>query len=255
MELNQDTYSKENVVKQYDQLDFIFKGEQAIFSEYNAFLKDAAVLDIGIGAGRTTQYLTKLCKTYVGVDYSNAFVNHCKRKFVKTKNALFQFADARQMPQFADKSFDFIIFSFNGIDCVDFVGRTSIMNECRRLLANDGIFCFSFHNSSYIPKLFSLLLAKNPFKWPAMWNRYKMVNKLNPNKEAYLKKDYVILRDGADDFGTDVMYLKPAFQVQMLNEIGFTQQGFYDVAKGHNIPASDMADSKAQWIYCVNKKK
>jgi ubiquinone/menaquinone biosynthesis C-methylase UbiE len=253
MELNQEAYNKQNVIEQYDQMQFLFKAEEKIFRKYSAFFKKSSVLDIGIGAGRTTQYLAKLCDKYVGIDYSQNFINHCKKKLSTLTNASFEFADARSMPQFRDNSFDFILFSFNGIDCLDNDGRNLVLKECKRLLKNGGLFCFSFHNFNTIPKLFSLILSKNPFKLKASWHRYKMVNKLNPEIKIFINKDYIILRDGENNFESEIMYTKPANQLKELVNLGFEPVCFYDAEKGNEIPVLKLTGSKAQWIYTVTK--
>lgn len=255
MELNQKTYNSESVIAEYDQLQFLFKAEQIIFKKYESVLKKASVLDIGIGAGRTTQFLAKLCNKYKGVDYSQNFINHCKSKFSELQNATFEFADARHMKTFPDESFDFIIFSFNGIDCLDLEGRKQVLKECKRVLKSNGLFCFSFHNFKTIPKLYSLIMSKNPFKWKQSLHRYKMVNKLNPKRNSFKDEKFVILRDGADNFGTDVMYTQPKFQLEQLKNLGFEPLCFYDAEKGIEIPTSKLFDSKAQWIYSVIKIK
>lgn len=253
MELNQQTYNNENVITEYDRFDFLFKAENHILIELRNYLRNASVLDIGIGAGRTTKRLASLSEKYEGIDYSENFVEHCKKKFSSIQNASFNFADARFMPQFSSNSFDFILFSFNGIDCVDMEGRKLIIGESKRLLKSGGMFCFSFHNFYTIPKLYSLYVSKNPLKWNASWYRYKMVNKLNPSQDNFSNRDYIILRDGENNFKTDVMYTRPEFQLQMLRNYGFEPVCFYDAEKGIKIPVSQLGESKAQWIYALTK--
>ena len=255
MEQNQETYNKEDVIAQYDQFDFLFKAEEKIFIKLHSSLQKSSVLDIGIGAGRTTMHLAKLCEKYLGIDYSQNFIDHCKRKFPNFQNSSFEFADARSMTQFADNSFDFILFSFNGIDCIDIEGRGQVLQECQRLLKNGGKFCFSFHNFYTIPKLYSLYVSKNPLKWKVSWNRYKMVNKLNPERRTFLNKDYIILRDGENNFKSEVMYTKPEFQLEMLKNYGFEPICFYDAEKGIKITPLQLSESKAQWIYSLAKLK
>jgi len=255
MELNQETYNNEEVVAEYDKFDFLFKAEEKLFIKLHSPLRKSSVLDIGIGAGRTTQHLAKLCDKYTGIDYSQNFINHCQKKFHGLRNASFDFADARSMPQFANNSFDFILFSFNGIDCIDMEGRERVLQECKRLLKNGGMFCFSFHNFYTIPKLYSLYMSKNPLKWKASLYRYKMVNKLNPEIDTFKDKNYIILRDGENNFKSDVMYIKPEFQLEMLRSYGFEPICFYDAEKGDKITALKLAESKAQWIYALTKIK
>lgn len=253
MELNQETYNKEDVIAQYDQFHFLFKAERKIFDQLDSALKNASVLDIGIGAGRTTEYLANTCYTYVGIDYSQNFISLCKKKFSLLKNVSFEFADARSMPQFADDSFDFILFSFNGIDSIDIEGRNLVLKECKRLLKNGGFFCFSFHNFYTISKLYSFYLSKNPLKWHSSWYRYKMVNKLNPEINTFTNENYIILRDGENNFESEITYLKPEFQLMLLRETGFEPLSFHDVEKGTPLSEKDLTHSKAQWIYIVAK--
>ncbi len=253
MELNQETYNNEKVIADYDKFDFLFKAENHILIKLRSYLQKSYVLDIGIGAGRTTKRLVNLCDKYIGIDYSENFVEHCKKKFSGLENVSFSFADARSIPQFADDSFDFILFSFNGIDCIDMEGRKLVMEECKRLLKSGGMFCFSFHNFYTIPKLYSLYVSKNPLKWNASWYRYKMVNKLNPDQNSFSDRNYIILRDGENNFKSDVMYTKPEFQLEMLRNFGFDPVCFYDAERGIKIPALKLSESKAQWIYALTK--
>lgn len=255
MELNQEAYNNQDVIAEYAKFDFLFKAESHILIKLKTYLRKSAVLDIGMGAGRTTKHLASLCDIYKGIDYSENFVEHCKMKFQGLKNASFSFADARSMQQFDDNSFDFILFSFNGIDCIDMEGRKLVMEECKRLLKDGGMFCFSFHNFYTIPKLYSLYVSKNPLKWNASWRRYKTVNKLNPDQESFSRKDYIILRDGENNFKSDVMYIKPEFQLDMLRNDGFEPVCFYDAEKGIKIPILQLGESKAQWIYALTKLK
>lgn len=255
MELNQQTYNSQNVIADYEKNDFLFKAENHILIKLRSYLRNASVLDIGIGAGRTTKRLVNLCDKYTGIDYSENFIEHCKEKFSSVQNASFHFGDARFMPQFVSNSFDFILFSFNGIDCVDMEGRKLIIAESKRLLKDKGMFCFSFHNFYTIPKLYSLYVSKNPLKWNASWHRYKMVNKMNPDQQSFSNRDYIILRDGENNFETDVMYTKPKFQLQMLKNYGFEPVCFYDAEKGTKIAVSQLGDSKAQWIYALTELK
>src|SRR5664279_1295109 len=101
------------------------------------------ILDLGIGAGRTIAPLRAVSPDYIGVDYAPEMVEHCRRRFPGVDVRL---GDARSLSQFANASFDLIVFSCNGICMVDHDGRMAILREVRRLLAPDGVFIFSTRN-------------------------------------------------------------------------------------------------------------
>jgi SAM-dependent methyltransferase len=103
-----------------------------------------AVLDLGVGGGRTTPYLSRIAARYVGVDYSEAMVRACKRKFPTLD---FVLADASDLSVFENDSFDAIVFSFNGLDSVvPGERRSRCLRECLRVLRPTGLLIFSTHN-------------------------------------------------------------------------------------------------------------
>src|SRR5262249_11469211 len=104
-----------------------------------------AILDIGVGGGRTTPHLSGISGRYVGVDYSKAMVETCRRRFPTLE---FRNCDATDMRQFADSAFDAVVFSFNGIDSIrSGEGRARCLAEISRVLTPEGIFIFSSHNA------------------------------------------------------------------------------------------------------------
>ena len=68
-----------------------------------------------------------------------------------------------QWKVFKDNSFDFVLFSFNGIDSFSHKDRIAALREVRRVLRNDGIFYFSSHNLNWIG-LKDLFTIKNSIK-------------------------------------------------------------------------------------------
>ena len=113
--------------------------------------RGAAILDIGVGGGRTTPYLVAKASHYVGVDYVKAMIDACAAKF---PNNLFRCADATRLIGFEDASFDIVVFSFNGIDAIPTrEGRLRCFAEVFRVLAPGGLFIFSSHNAKMLLSL------------------------------------------------------------------------------------------------------
>jgi SAM-dependent methyltransferase len=130
------------IAREYARLDYLTPCERWLVETYVA--PGAAVLDLGVGGGRTTPYLLARAGRYLGVDYSAEMIRHCRQKFPGVE---FCEADAANMAQLQDKSFDVIFFSFNGIDWLwPSEKRWSCIGECRRLLRAGGVLVFSSHN-------------------------------------------------------------------------------------------------------------
>ena len=128
--INRSTMS--TVVADYGWRDDLHQSERAALDTILERVKGRRILDLGVGAGRTVKGLREVSADYVGVDYVQEMVDYCRARFPDVR---FEQGDARSMPQFADGSFDLVVFSCNGICMVDHAGRLRILSEVRRLLA------------------------------------------------------------------------------------------------------------------------
>jgi ubiquinone/menaquinone biosynthesis C-methylase UbiE len=139
-------YRDPEVVSLYASLDYLTACERLLFSTY---LKPGmAILDLGVGGGRTTPCLSQKASRYVGVDYSEEMVRTCRNKFPGLE---FMVADASDLSAFRDASFDAIVIAFNGLDCLfPNEKRRQCLRECRRILRADGVLVFSSHNARSI---------------------------------------------------------------------------------------------------------
>ena len=135
-------YNAPDVASHYARLDYLTPCERLLIDEYVKEGMD--VLDLGVGGGRTTPYLSRLARRYVGVDYAAEMVRVCHDKFPHLD---FMEADAANMTALSDGSFDIVFFSFNGLDVLSPDDkRWSCLSECHRLLRPGGTFIFSSHN-------------------------------------------------------------------------------------------------------------
>jgi SAM-dependent methyltransferase len=102
-----------------------------------------AVLDIGMGGGRTTGLLTPRARSYVGVDVSPEMVALARRRF---PGADLRVGDARELRGLPDQHFDLVCFSYNGLDALDHADRGSALAEMARVVAPEGRVLFSSLN-------------------------------------------------------------------------------------------------------------
>src|SRR5688572_6103499 len=152
-----EVWNRPGVVDDYARESHLQPPEEAIFSALIRDLHNLDMLDIGIGGGRTTFHFAKLCRRYVGTDISEGMIEACRRRFANWPDTVsFQVSDATKMPQFRDGEFDVVMFSFNGIDCIDPQGRLAALGEIARVLKPGGVFIFSAHNTRALPMRMSL---------------------------------------------------------------------------------------------------
>lgn len=142
VDTNLQVYDTSEVAAHYAALDYLTPCEKALFE---AFLKQGdAILDLGVGGGRTTAYLSRLASRYVGVDYAPKMVAACQRKFPRLE---FLVADATSLALLGDGNFDSVVMAFNGMDyLVPGDSRRRCLAEIHRVLKKDGVFVFSSHN-------------------------------------------------------------------------------------------------------------
>ena len=195
-ELNQELYESAKIVDEYsNQLD-LQKPEYVIFDLLKHKINQMKMLDIGIGGGRTTKHFASVVQEYLGVDYSKPMIEACKRKFPENDNIRFKVADVRDLRFLKTNSFDLVLFSFNGLDCIiNYDDRIKALVEIKRVLKESGIFIFSTHNLYNLKQLYSLKICKNPIFYA---KRVLKLSKLVVNNgipATFRKADWAIIND------------------------------------------------------------
>jgi SAM-dependent methyltransferase len=148
---NHSTYQQDSVVENFVRQSNLYPAEELIFAKYGSAIATAHVLDIGVGGGRTTNYLLSRCRSYRAIDYSPAMINACRRRFPECAPDVFLVGDARDLSAERAEGFDFVLFSFNGLDYVDHEDRLRVLAEIRRVLRPGGLFFFSTHSLFAFP--------------------------------------------------------------------------------------------------------
>lgn len=249
--VNQNTYSRDDVIKYYQKLEPLFEAEKVLFEKLLPTIKDSKLLELGIGGGRATKHLLQISVDYVGLDYVAKFAEETGKKFPSAKILC---GDARNLSDFADQTFDFVLFAFNGIDYVSNEDRLKVLSEVRRVLKTDGIFMFSSHNRDYeyfkkLPWHHQIQLNAGYFKFVIHCLRH-LPNHFKMKKHETFADDYAIVNDGDHRFSLLTYHIGIEKQTAQLNETGFKQIEAYD-SKG-NLTGKDIA---SPWIYYLARKK
>ncbi len=148
-------FSSEDAVATYTRSTSLMPAEAHLFRRY--LPAGMAILDVGVGGGRTTPTLSALASSYVGLDYAEKMVQHCQATYPSLR---FEVGNAADLSRFPEASFDAVVFSFNGVDCLfPDEQRHRFLDEARRVLRTGGRLILSQHNAR---ALFIVPLREGP---------------------------------------------------------------------------------------------
>jgi SAM-dependent methyltransferase len=233
--------SMRGAVEEYSSLvkEGLSRQERASVDSVLGEVRGRRILDLGVGAGRTVKPLLSVSENYVGIDYVQEMVDHCRGEHPGVR---FERADARSLTQFKDGSFDLVFFSCNGICMVDHPGRLQILAEVRRVLASGGIFIFSTcnRNSPASSALFTFPqfeFSVNPARLAIRLGRFavqtsrSLINRLRYRKHQINTVEYAIRNDIYHDYGTMLYFIDSQAQVAQLISAGFDREvAIFDLA-------------------------
>lgn len=248
--INKTTYARPDVLKYYHGVDALFKTERMLFDKLYPKIKDSKILDIGVGGGRTTSYLMDISPDYTGVDYVAEFA---EQTAIKYPEARILWADATDLKEFESDSFDFVLFSYNGLDSISNQDRHKVLKETHRVLKNGGIFMFSSHNRDY--RNFNKLPWQRTFHFDLRYVIFflhcilHLPNHFKMKKHEVYTDDYAIVNDGDHRYSLLLYYISIGKQVEQLLKHGFVDIEAYD-GEGRQIEA----DTSSHWIYYLATK-
>lgn len=253
--VNRNTWKLPGTVHVYEHLrGWTDPGERAALEHVAAQVRDKPILDIGVGAGRTTPLLLAISRDYIGIDYTPEMVEACRAHH---PGARIEHMDARDLGRFADGQFALVVFSFNGIDAVHVDDRPKVLREVRRVLQPGGIFIVSAHNR-HGPGHGEKPTLHVDFTWNPLklgWRTLKLARSLprslrNARRLRALNEtheDWSIMNAGAHDFGIVVVYTTLAEQKRQLRAAGFEIETVFDNVAGR--PVADNADTSGIWWF------
>ena len=136
------SWGDSDVVAQFATDGYTDAGEAAAFGHVGEWTH-GAVLDIGVGGGRTAGLLKPFARSYVGLDASAEMVALARRRFPGTE---LRVGDARELGELPEGHFDLVLFSYNGLDALDHTDRGVALSEMARVVAPEGRVLFSSLN-------------------------------------------------------------------------------------------------------------
>jgi SAM-dependent methyltransferase len=260
--INRRTWQQPATVRAYQRLQgWTDPGEKAAFDHVAAEVRSRPILDIGVGAGRTTGLLQAISTQYVGIDYTEQMVQACRARHPEARILKM---DARDLSSFDDNQFALVVFSFNGIDAVDLADRHKVMRQVHRVLQANGIFIVSAHNRlgpghgerprwqvqfSWNPFKLAWRVARSTRSWLRSLPNYRRLRVLNESHP-----EWAVMNAAAHDFGIVVMYTTLAEQKRQLDAAGFRPELVLDNVRG--LPVADDADVRdVWWFHYVARKR
>ena len=245
-----DFWNSSATVVNYSRPAFLYAPEIRLLGLLRDRWASVEMLDIGVGAGRTTAYFAELTKRYVAIDFAKNMVDQAAQRFAgRWPSATFAQGDATRLEAFGDASFDLVMFSYNGIDCVDFDARQSALSEMKRVCRPGGWVVFSSHNFYTIPRHLRFQFSLHPRHLREEWARYRTMRRHNPPAAEVLKQEQSLFVDGtARDLR--YAYVKPDLQEQALLKMGFRDVRLYSSLNGDEITGTRAFENKQMsWVY------
>ena len=215
----------------------LHRPEQMLLRRFKARWAELDMLDIGVGGGRTSYTFSAITRSYTGIDYAPAMIELSKRRIGEDSDRRFLVCDARDLSSLYGSSFDFVLFSYNGIDSVDQSGRREILREVRRVISRDGYFAFSSHSLDALPLSLRLprfssggllrslyVLGRRARLAPrVIWTNLRL-----DLDEAH-EQGWAAIPAEAHRFKLVVSYVRADFQLAQLEEAGFGECEVYDL--------------------------
>jgi SAM-dependent methyltransferase len=185
----------------------------------NNVYKDAAILDIGTGAGRVAFGLYKLgYNNIIATDFCNEILHRAIEYNTKiSANIKFLWDDITDS-KLGSSKFDAVIFSFNGLILIpDDNKRKLALWHINRVLKDNGLFIFSTDNRR----------TDNQYKW--FWNQE--IKRWKQNEQDQRINHYGEVIYHTDKGDCYFHHYRPEELIELLNHHGFVIIEDFDVGK------------------------
>jgi SAM-dependent methyltransferase len=188
------------------------------------------MLDVGVGAGRTSYTFAAVAGRYVGIDVSPMMVELTRKRIGEDDRASFRVADVCDLSDL-DETFDVVLFSFNSIDLLDREQRQMALRQMRGVLGPDGYLLFSTHSLEALPRYLRFGPLREVPRTPSLRNLYRMARAVPTSLrllrmsrrldfDALERDGWARIRDGAHGFDLPLYYITQAEERRELAAAG-----------------------------------
>ncbi len=217
--------------------------EGLLLHEVTARAGKVDMLDLGVGAGRTSFFFLPFVRSYVGIDIAPRMIDLCRKRFADYKGAAhvsFRMENAAALFSSPDAAFDVVLFSCNGIDCLSVERRAQCLGEVHRVLRAGGLFLFSAHNLQSIETCFGASSSLDA-------TRLDAIRRFNEPFDNLAGKDAALFWDGVygDEGFLKHVYVQPRAQRLALERLGFTGVRVISSETGFDL-AEDQFDTSVE---------
>jgi len=172
-------------------------------------------------------------------------IEACRAKW---PNETFVHGDASAMHQFDDRKFDFVLFSFNGIDSMSHEKRLDTLREVYRVLKPWGLFVFCTHNRDH-----RRIVTSIDFRdWNVMNNVRNLRSYVSVRSLQERASTYAILSDPLAGYGYLSYYIRKKDQVRQLESVGFCDIDVLSERCEFVEPAR--SDRRNRWFHYLARK-
>jgi len=252
-----DAYSREDIVQDFATRHYLMPAEFAALGQVWPQVQ-GDVLDLGVGGGRTTNYLHGVARSYRALDISEKMAEACRALHPA---ASVDVGDARTLEGHPDAAYDLVLFSFNGIDYVAHADRALVLASAWRVLRPGGAFVYSSHNlgvlGGRLPGISPVRLkpTSNPVRLAVRGARAlaahlrRRRNRQRLGARQYLGEGHALVNDESYDHAQLTVYVDPAREVEALRAAGFEDVRTVD-ARGR----IDPPQHGDPWVHFIARK-